>query len=184
MNLRTLTVFFLAFAAPSVVRCEPITYRLAFSGTGSFTPYGANAQPVPIAGPVILTMRNDTTNVRVETDGDGDPIGFQTNVPNVAILVPGVVNAVSTPVRFLSPTGGSQEIFQDQITPLSLTFVFSVNGGDYDLKSNLSTPTTVTVNYFNMGVLVTSKGIIRLNPETINGIFTGKLKSAGNTEPF
>jgi hypothetical protein len=151
--------------------CEPIKYLATFNATGTLTDSGGNAQP--FSGKVVFSMSDDTTKVK-KVFQDGEFQGYETWAP-IDIFIEGLGPMKSLVDVELDSVGGSLELsgYVDNI--LLTTFVFYYTGY-YNLQSSFKSTGSWSINYFNMGTVPTTKGVLRFVDGSSDGGFDGSLQ--------
>jgi hypothetical protein len=172
--LKTIIAAFVLCAAPRILLCEPVKYLATFTASGTLTDSGGNAQP--FSGKVVFSVNNDTTKVK-RIFQDGEFSGYETWAP-IDILIEGLAPMKTlVPVQFYS-VEGSLEVsgYVDNI--LLTTFVFYYTGY-YNLQSAFKSQGSWSINYFNMGIIPTTKGRLQFFAGSSDGAFTGSLPEGG-----
>jgi hypothetical protein len=169
--LKAIAAIFVLCAAPATSWCEPIKYLASFIATGTLTEYGGTAQP--FSGKVVFSFTDDTTDV-IKVFQDGEFQGYETWAP-MDIYIEGMAPMKSLVDVELYSVGGSLELsgYVDNI--LLTTFVFSYSGF-YNLQTTYKSQGSWGINYFNMGAIPTSKGVLRFTAGSSDGGFAGSLQ--------
>jgi hypothetical protein len=168
--LKTIFAFVLC-AAAATSWCEPVKYSATFTATGTLTEPGGAIQP--FSGRVVFSFSDDTTNVKKVFE-DGEFQGYETLAP-MDIFIEGLAPMKSLLDVELYSVGESLELdgYEDNI--LLTTFVFNYSGF-YNLQTTYKSAGSWSVNYFNMGIIPTTKGILRFSVGSSDGGFGGSLQ--------
>lgn len=169
-----LKAFFAAFAlcaAPGVLWCEPITYSATFTASGTLTEPGGT--PQPFSGRVVFSFSDDTTNVKKVFE-DGEFQGYRTQAP-LNILIEGLGPMKSLLDMQLYSVAESLELDGYVDNVLLNTFVFYY-AGFYNLQTAFKSGGSWSINYFNMGTIPTTKGVLRFSAGSSDGGFAGSLQ--------
>jgi hypothetical protein len=158
-------------AAPLTLWSEPITYSATFTASGTLTESGGT--PQPFSGRVVFSFSDNTTNVKKVFE-DGEFQGYETRAP-MNILIEGLGPMKSLLDVELYSVGESLELdgYEDNI--LLNTFVFYY-AGFYNLQTAFKSGGSWSINYFNMGTIPTTKGVLRFSAGSSDGGFAGSLQ--------
>ena len=162
---------FVLCAAPGILWCEPVEYLATFTASGTLTDSGGNTQP--FSGKVVFSISNDTTKVR-KIFQDGEFSGYETWAP-IDIFIEGLDPMKTVvPVQLYS-VGESLELsgYVDNI--LLTTFVFYYSGY-YNLQSAFKSQGSWSINYFNMGIIPTTRGRLQFYAGSSDGVFAASLQ--------
>ena len=150
---------------------EPIKYSASFIATGTLTEYGGTAHP--FSGRVVFSFTDDTTDV-TKVFEDGEFQGYETWAP-MEVFIEGLAPMKSLVDVELYSVDGSLELdgYSDNI--LLTTFVLSYSGF-YNLQTTYRSEGSWIINYFNMGTIPTTKGVLRFTAGSSDGGFAGSLQ--------
>jgi hypothetical protein len=168
--LKMLLAAFLCCAAPAIGWSEPIKYIATFAASGTLTASDGTAHPFD--GTVVLSISADTTKVRKVFE-DGEFGGFQTLAP-LNIFIEGLGSMKSLVDIQAYSVRNSLELDGYVDNVLLPTFVFSYSGF-YNLQSSFVSKGSWDINYFNMGIIPTTKGRLQFSVATSNGGLAGDL---------
>jgi hypothetical protein len=165
---KTAIAAFALCIAPRILWCEPIKYIATFTASGTLTDSAGNAQS--FGGKVVFSISNDTTKVK-KVFQDGEFSGYETWAP-VDIFIEGLEPMKTlVPVQLYSVRESLEMSgYVDNI--LLTTFVFDYSGY-YNLQSAFKSAGSWSVNYFNMGIIPTTKGRLQFYAGSSGGGFAG-----------
>jgi hypothetical protein len=169
--LKTFVAACVLCALPATLWCEPIKYSATFSATGTLTGYDGTTQP--FSGEVVFSFSDDTTNVH-KVFQDGEFQGYETWA-SLNIFIEGLAPMKSLLDMELSSERDSMELDGYAGNILLTTFVFSYSGY-YNLQTTYKSAGSWIINYFNMGTIPTSKGVLRFSDGSSDGGFAGSLQ--------